>query len=162
MAWATISDTLSYTKITVDQGDVDSAQAVVELFADVTEASSDAGLISPKNLRLLKMAVAYQAAWATNQPDLYTRSDVGLMTQDGISFTSPHANSAILAPMAKRAIDRLSWRRNRSQRIRPMQPNNVNIGNLSGLGDYTVSDPWSDPTNNDASAEDNIPGWGSF
>lgn len=162
MAWATISDVLSYTKITVDQGDVDSAQAAVELFSDVTETSSDAGLISPKNLRLLKMAVAYQAAWATNQPDLYTRSDVGLLSQDGVSFTSPHANSAILAPMARRAIDRLSWRRNRSQRIRPMQPKNFNSGDMSGLGDYTISDSWSDPTNDDASLEDDIPGWGSM
>lgn len=160
MTWATVTDTLSYTKITVQESDIDSAQALIEIFADVTEASSDAGLISPKNLRLLKLAVAYQAAWATNQPDLYTRSDVGLMTQDGISFTSPHANSAILAPMAKRALDRLSWKRNRNQRIRPMRPNNVNLGTVPG--DYSISDPWSDPTNNDASLEDNIPGWGSF
>lgn len=162
MTWATTSDTLSYTGITVSQDTLDSAQAMVELFADVTEASSDDGLISTKNLRLLRLAVAYQAAWMTNQPDLFTRSDVGLMTQDGISFTSPHANSGILAPMAKRAIDRLSWRRNRSQRIRPMKPKNLNMGDLSGLGDYTISDGWSDPTNNDASAEDNTPGWGAL
>lgn len=147
MTWASPAETLSYTGITVSQDSLDSAQAMVELFADVTEASSDAGLISPKNLRLLKMAVAYQAAWMTSQPDLFTRSDVGLMTQDGISFTSPHANSSVLAPMAKRAVDRLSWRRNRSQKIRPMRPNNI------GTGD------WSDPTNDDASLEDNTLGW---
>ncbi len=147
MAWATTAETLSYTGMTVSDDTLDSAQAMSELFSDVTETSSDAGLISPKNLRLLKLAVAYQAAWMTSQPDLFTRSDVGLMTQDGISFTSPHANSSVLAPMAKRAIDRLSWRRNRNQRIRPMRPNNV------GTGD------WSDPTNDDASLEDNTLGW---
>jgi hypothetical protein len=150
MAWATIADTLSYTSITVTQDDIDSAQAMIELFADVTEASSDASLISAKNLRMLKLAVAYQAAWMTSQPDLFTRSDVGLMTQDGISFTSPHANSGILAPMAKRALDRLSWRRNRNQRIRPYLPNNVWSGD------------WSDPTNNDASLEDAQLGWESM
>lgn len=156
MPWATTAETLAYTRITVTDEELDSAQAMVELFADVTEASSDAGNISPKNLRLLKLAVAYQAAWMTSQPDLFTRSDVGLMTQDGISFTSPHANSGILAPMARRAIDRLSWRRNRNQRIRPMQPNNITTGTLE---DATYSDPYSYPTNNDASLEDNIPGW---
>lgn len=150
MAWASAAETLSYTGITVSQDTLDSAQAMIELFSDVTEASSDAGLISPKNLRLLKLAVAYQAAWMTSQPDLFTRSDVGLMTQDGISFTSPHANSGILAPMAKRAVDRLSWRRNRNQRIRPMRPNNV------GTGD------WSDPTNDNAELEDNTLGWESL
>jgi len=147
MAWATTAETLSYTGIAVGQDNIDAAQVMIEIFADVTEASSDAGNISPKNLRLLKLAVAYQAAWMTSQPDLFTRTDVGLMTQDGISFTSPHANSGVLAPMAKRAIDRLSWRRNRNQRIRPMQPNNVTTGD------------WSDPTNDDASLEDNTLGW---
>jgi hypothetical protein len=159
MAWATTAETLAYTRITVAQEEIDAAQAMIELFADVTEASSDAGNISPKNLRLLKLAVAYQAAWMTSQPDLFTRTDVGLMTQDGISFTSPHANSSILAPMAKRAIDRLSWKRNRNQRIRPMQPNNLHLGSFEG---YEVSDPWGDATNNDASIEDNIPGWESM
>lgn len=147
MAWATTAETLSYTGIAVSQDNIDAAQVMIEVFADVTEASSDAGNISPKNLRLLKLAVAYQAAWMTSQPDLYTRSDVGLMTQDGISFTSPHANSGILAPMARRALDRLSWRRNRNQRIRPMRPNNI------------MSGDWSDPTNDDASLEDNTLGW---
>ncbi len=147
MAWANTAETLSYTGITVSQDTLDSAQFMVEVFADVTEVSSDAGNISAKNLRLLKLAVAYQAAWMTAQPDLFTRSDVGLMTQDGISFTSPHANSGILAPMARRAIDRLSWRRNRSQRIRPQRPNNIYDGT------------WSDPTNDDASLEDNTLGW---
>lgn len=147
MAWASTAETFSYTGITVSQDTIDSAQAMIELFADVTIASSNLGSISPKNLRLLKLAVAYQAAWMTSQPDLFTRSDVGLMTQDGISFTSPHANSGILAPMARRALDRLSWRRNRNQRIRPYRPNNVWNGDFS------------DPTNNDASLEDNTLGW---
>jgi hypothetical protein len=147
VTWASVAETLSYTSITVSSTTLDSAQAMVELFADVTEASSDEDLISAKNLRLLKLAVAYQAAWMTSQPDLFTRSDVGLMTQDGISFTSPHANSNVLSPMAKRAIDRLSWRRNRTQRIRPMQPKNINDADFS------------DPTNNDASLEDNTLGW---
>lgn len=157
MAWATTAETLSYTGIAVSQDNIDAAQAMIELFADVTEASSIAGNISAKNLRLLKLAVAYQAAWMTSQPDLFTRTDVGLMTQDGISFTSPHANSDVLAPMAKRAIDRLSWRRNRNQRIRPMQPKNFHLGSLEGA---SYSDPYSFPTNDNAEAEDNIPGWG--
>lgn len=156
MAWATTAETLAYTSISVSQDNIDAAQAMIELFADVTEASSDAGNISPKNLRLLKLAVAYQAAWMTSQPDLFTRSDVGLMTQDGISFTSPHANSGLLAPMAKRAVDRLSWKRNRNQRIRPMLPNNFRAGTLEGA---EYDDPYSFPTNDNAEIEDNIPGW---
>lgn len=116
MAWATVGETLTYTKITVDQGDVDSAQFMIEIFADVTE-DADAN-ISSKNLRLLKMAVAYQAAWISDHPDIFTHVDVSTMLQDGIQFTNAHANAGVLAPMAKRAIDRLSWRRNRSIRVK--------------------------------------------
>ena len=114
MAWATVAETLTYTKLTVTSADIDAAQFMVELFADVTEDAT----ISTKNLRLLKMAVAYQAAWISDHPDIFTHVDVSTMLQDGIQFTNAHANAGVLAPMAKRAIDRLSWKRNRSIRVK--------------------------------------------
>lgn len=126
MSWATVAETLTYTGITVGQDNIDAAQAMVELFADVTEDSNDN--ISSKNLRLLKMAVAYQAAWMTDHPDVFTNVDVSTMLQDGLQFTNAHANAGILAPMAKRAIDRLSWRRNRSIRIRQKKRNTNSFG----------------------------------
>jgi len=116
MAWATVGETLTYTKITVEEADVEAAQFMVEIFADVTE-DADAN-ISTKNLRLLKMAVAYQAAWISDHPDIFTHVDVSTMLQDGIQFTNAHANAGVLAPMAKRAIDRLSWKRNRSIKVK--------------------------------------------
>lgn len=116
MAWATVGETLTYTKLTVDEADVEAAQFMVEIFADVTEDAN--ANISSKNLRLLKMAVAYQAAWISDHPDIFTHVDVSTMLQDGVQFTNAHANAGVLAPMAKRAIDRLSWKRNRSVRIK--------------------------------------------
>lgn len=139
MSWATVAETLTYTGITVGQDNIDAAQAMVELFADVTEDSNDN--ISSKNLRLLKMAVAYQAAWMTDHPDVFTNVDVSTMLQDGLQFTNAHANAGILAPMAKRAIDRLSWRRNRSIRIRQRKRN---LSRFSGLGGTTGSSPLQD------------------
>lgn len=117
MAWATEAETLTYTGISVSSANVEAAQAIIELFADVTEDSNDN--LSSKNLRLLKMAVAYQAAWMSDHPDVFTHIDVRGMLQDGIQFTNLHANSGVLAPLAKRSLDRLSWKRNRSIRIRP-------------------------------------------
>lgn len=116
MSWASIAETLTYTRITVLQADIDAAQAMVELFADVTPDSDTR--IHSKNLRLLKMAVAYQAAWISDHPDIFTHVDVSTMLQDGVQFTNLHANSGVLAPMAKRAIDRLSWKRNRNIKVR--------------------------------------------
>lgn len=133
MAWATVGETLTYTKITVDQADIESAQFMVEIFSDVTE-DADAN-ISTKNLRLLKMAVAYQAAWISDHPDIFTHVDVSTMLQDGIQFTNAHANAGVLAPMAKRAIDRLSWKRNRSIKIkRSKRQTQKGIGRIGYLG----------------------------
>ena len=118
MAWATTSEVLAITRITVTDDDIAAAQFLIEMFADTTEESSNAGLISTKNLRLLKLAVAYQAAWMTQHPDAYVTLDVRSVTTDGMSWTVDNPQSGVLAPLAKMAIARLSWKRNRSIYIR--------------------------------------------
>lgn len=117
MPWATTSDVLTYTGLNVTAAQVDQAQAVIEVFADTTTDASDAGNISPKNLRLLKQAVAYQTAWITQHPDAFTNVDLANFNQDQVSGTLAHANALILAPLAKRCVDRLSWKRIRPLRI---------------------------------------------
>lgn len=108
-AWATAANVLDLTAITVTDAEVLRAQAIIELFANTTTESSDAGLISSRNLRLLQRAVAFQAAWMTEHPDVYTNVDVTSFSQDGQSASQAHANAALLAPLAKRHLDRLSW-----------------------------------------------------
>jgi len=120
MSWATVQDVATYTGATATDPQIAQAQAMVELFADTTEDASDAGLISTKNLRLLRMAVSYQAAWMQVHPDLFTHHDAQSVQQDSVAYTPPHANASLLAPLAKRCIDRLSWRRTRSLRVGPM------------------------------------------
>lgn len=116
-AWATIPETLAYTRINVEQEDLDSAQMMIELFADVVYGQT--ANINTKNMRLLKMAVAYQAAWMTQHPDLFTHTDIQSINQDGIFYVHQHENSYLLAPMARRAIKRLSWNRTKNIRVRP-------------------------------------------
>ncbi len=115
MAWATTAEAFTYTGIPVTTAQIEQAQFIVELFSDVTEDAT----VSSKNQRFLKMAVAYQAAFITEHPDLFTHVDVSTMLQDGLQFTRGHENAFLLAPMARRAINRLSWRRNRSLKVRP-------------------------------------------
>jgi hypothetical protein len=121
--WASPSETLAYTRISVSQDNLDAAQAMIELFADVvynqTVDASGGALIGAKNLRLLKMATAYQAAWMTEHPDLFTHTDIQSINQDGIFYVHQHENSYLIAPMARRALRRLSWMRQRNIRIRP-------------------------------------------
>lgn len=124
--WATTADVTNITGATVTDIDIVKAQFIIELFSDVSPDSSfeastpsqPTGMVSQKNLRYLKFAVAYQVTWMQEHPDVFTNVDVTTMSEDGLSLTQAHANAAILAPLAKRSIDRLTWRRpNRSLRI---------------------------------------------
>jgi hypothetical protein len=120
MAWVTPEEALGITPgVAVSQELIDAAQIIVEIFADTTEEASDNGLISSTNLRYLKYAVAYQAAWMTAHPDAFTGSDFESFQSDGLQATRGSENDNLLAPMAKRCIKRLSWKRNRSLYLNP-------------------------------------------
>lgn len=140
MAWATTIDVTTYTGLTATAAQVEQAQALVEIFADTTTDASEAGNISPKNLRLLKLAVAYQTAWITQHPDAFTNIDLTQVQQDGVVATMQHNNALVLAPMAKRCIDRLSWRRTRSLRIGRMASAGSGIPRRMNLTNAVLDD----------------------
>jgi len=138
--WATPADVLDKTGVDVSLQDVKIAQEIVSLFAETTTAASDAGLIASRNLRLLNRAVCWQAAWMPEHPDVFTNVDVTSFSQDGMSAQQAHANAHLLAPLAKRCIDRLSWM---LQPIRAYKPTQVftDTGNRdSAVHDDAV--PW--------------------
>lgn len=117
MSWCTSIDVLNMTGIAVSQDNIDAAQFIIEMLADTTEDSG--AFISSRNLRLLKLAVAYQSAWQTEHPDVFTTLDVRSVTTDGMSWTVDNPQAGVVAPLARMAISRLSWKRNRSIYIRP-------------------------------------------
>lgn len=106
-AWADPDDVLLWTKETVTDDDCLRAQDVVELFAGTTFLATDN--ISPGNLRRLNRAVAYQAGWMSEHPDLYTHTDADSVSSDGATVTKAHENADLLAPFARRHISRLTW-----------------------------------------------------
>jgi len=108
--WATPADVDGLTGETVSVADIRKAQPFIELFAGTTTDSSDNGWISTYNMRQLQRATAYQTVWMLSRPDLFTHTDVQGVSQDGVSAQYSHVNAALLAPLAKRYIDRLSWK----------------------------------------------------
>lgn len=112
MPWATEAETLTLTGVSVDAGQLAQAQGVVELFAGITEANSTD--LSASNDRMLRAAVAYQAAWTASQVDVTGRMEVSSVNQDGVSVTPGNGVDLVLAPLAKRALARLSWHRTRA------------------------------------------------
>lgn len=114
MAWATPAETLSLTGVSAGVDQIAQAQGVIEVLSGFTLSTPS---ITGRNARLLKSAVAYQAAWMVGQVDVTTRTDVSQSSQDGASFTLAHPDALILAPLARRCLDRLMTRRARSARV---------------------------------------------
>jgi hypothetical protein len=135
--WATIADVFDLTGETVTDVDISKAQGILFLFAETTTDAIPN--TSPKNLRLLKQATAYQTVWMAEHPDVFTNVDVTSYSQDGASNTQAHENAALLAPLARRCIKRLSWmRRPRSIRVGPALTGT--ISDFSGDRDSAVAD----------------------
>lgn len=111
MSWATADEVFTITGREATAESLAAAQVIVEIFAGTTEDASDQGLISTRNLRMLKNAVAFEAVWLDSHPDVLDAMDVEGVSQDGLNATYANANAHLLAPLANRCIERLSWKR---------------------------------------------------
>lgn len=116
MPWATIEQVQELTSTEVTDTDLVMAQGIIELYSGATEAMED---ISVRDLRLLKMAVAYQTKWMLDNPELFGRAGVSSFSQDGLSFTLGTTSSSgreattedlVLSILAKQCLRGLSWR----------------------------------------------------
>jgi hypothetical protein len=110
-AWATVADVLDVTGATVTELVLGQAQAAIDVFSGRSVAIRSR--LRPRDLHWLRLAVAYQAAWLSGQPDPFTRSDITTLAQDGASVAFGPAG-LVLAPLARRALNRCRWRGSRS------------------------------------------------
>lgn len=109
--WASTSDVTVITGAEVTDQQLAQAQGVIELLVGRTPEANPR--MRSKDLTWLKRAVAWEAAWLGSKPDLLTQSDVNSVNQDGAT-ADLKPDAQILAPLARRALKRLSWRGNRS------------------------------------------------
>jgi len=114
-AWATAQDVTDTTGVTVTDAQLAQAQASVEVFCGRTYQDTDR--LRTRDLYWLGRAVAYQAAWAAGQFGLETRLDATQIQQDQVS-TALTGDGLVLAPMATRALRRVSWMRSRTIHVR--------------------------------------------
>lgn len=111
-AWATEADVLALTGVTVTADALAHAHGVIDVFSGATEDDTDN--LSARDLRLLEMAAAYQAAWMSTQIDSTGRMEVQRLVQDGAEITPAFPDSMVLAPLARRCLAQLSWRGTRT------------------------------------------------
>ncbi len=113
--WATTADVLALTGQTVTDAQITMAQGVMDVFSGTTiEAQAQHKV---RDLRLLKMACAYQCVWQIAQIDVTSRTDVTEVEQDGAKFKPAGPDALLLAPLAARCLRQLSWKRARSVRV---------------------------------------------
>lgn len=117
--WATPTDVDEIAGVVATDAEVKLAQAVIETV--VGRTSEATARISSSDLGWLKRAVAFQTAWMQEQPDLLTRTETDTQTQDGAHQTY-RRDSHVLAPLARRALKKLSWMRSRSLQVSTRGP----------------------------------------
>lgn len=106
--WATIADVKTLTGSTVTQDDLDRALASLGVLIGLIPGVERED-ISDRDRYFLKLAACYQAAWLQDNPDLFVGKDVASASQDGESATF-RRDAHVLAPLARKAVRRLSWR----------------------------------------------------
>lgn len=144
--WASVTDVANLTGITVSASKVLQAQAVIDLHSETTINAINN--IRPKDKHRLKQAVVYQAAWMSGAPDLFTRAEITSAGHAATSFAYVDPESVTLAPLAKRALLKLTWKRTRSTRIRPARAGGYSLRQRwydweHDTGDYASSNNWT-------------------
>lgn len=109
--WATAEDVFDVTGREATPASLALAHILIELFSGATPEATETEQISARNARNLTRATAFQAVWLDSHPDAIDAIDVQGVSQDGLNATYATANAHLLAPLAQRLIDRLSWRR---------------------------------------------------
>ncbi|MDX3230626.1 hypothetical protein [Streptomyces sp. ME19-01-6] len=114
-AWATTQQVTDAMGVSVTDAQLAQAQATVEVFCNRLYADTER--IRPRDVYWLGRAVAFQAAWLKGQYDITTRLDSSQVQQDGV-VASLGEHAMVLAPMAARALRRISWMRSRTLHVR--------------------------------------------
>lgn len=144
MAWATAEEVAEITGVTPSAEVLALAHQTIEL--KVGRLSEGTAHITARDLRWLRRAVAYQAAWLPSQPDYLTRSETsGTVIQDG-AHVNVTPSGQVLAPLARRALKRLSWRGSRSVSMESTLsgtrgPYHLGIDGVVSVFDYQ-GEPW--------------------
>lgn len=116
--WTTPEQASSITKKTLTESDLEAANAILEIWVGVTPELKDR--LRPRDVRLLEKAEAFQAAWMLHKVALLERSDTDRVIQDTLQYDKGDKDMHVMAPLAKAAIQRLSWRSART--LDPLTP----------------------------------------
>lgn len=136
--WASVADITAATGVTVNASTRSIAANAIELTTGLIEGVERTD-ISDRDRYWLKLAVCYQAAWIVAQPDYLERNAIASASQDGQAATGGNPDWLVLAPLARKALKRLSWRGVRTVSTQPGRRVVVNVND----DDYEDTLDWS-------------------
>lgn len=140
--WTTAEQATAITNQSLTTGDLEAANAILEIWVGVTPDLKDR--LRPRDVRLLEKAEAFQAAWMKYKPALLERSDTDRVIQDTLQYDKGDRDMHVMAPLAKAAVQRLSWRSART--LEPLSPRQAAVIRGKFVAE-TISTPlWGDGT----------------
>ncbi|MGW6912586.1 hypothetical protein ACWGB8_01990 [Kitasatospora sp. NPDC054939] len=131
-AWTDAAAVLAITGVEATDQQILTAQSQVEILCGRTY--DDTARLRTRDQYWLGRAVAWQAVWAAQQAGLEARMDLTSSTQDGVSANLTN-DAVVLAPLAARAVNRLSWRRSRTLHVRSAFVDGTNNWGINPLAD---------------------------
>ncbi|WP_433701112.1 hypothetical protein [Nocardiopsis sp. CA-288880] len=87
--WATVEQVKQITGFEPTEAQVTQAEFLIELMSG---ADLDSTTIGTRDRKRLRSAVAYQAVFLDEHPDLLTNVDADIIRQDGVDVDFSHAN----------------------------------------------------------------------
>lgn len=105
------------TGSTLTTAQIQQGQQVLNMYSNYTPESSGFNM-NPQDLYWLRMGLAFQAVWMTQQPGLLYRSEIDSLSQDGLSTHWSDPRNLMLAPLALKSLKQISWQKSRSLRVR--------------------------------------------
>lgn len=117
--WCTVTDVLNITGVTVTVQQLFQAGAVIDVACArpyAVDGIPGVNRIGSRDLYWLNVACAWQAAWMASQIDGFSRVDA-LDISQGRSRTQLRDTALFLGVHARRALQRISWLKDRSLHI---------------------------------------------
>lgn len=127
--WAAPEDVTAVTGVT---GASDAQLAIVGFITDLyhNHSYSSSGNVGWRDARMLCQAICYEYVWLQQQFDMFIRSDI-TAEMEGRRLVTLGPDALKLAPLARLALNRLSWVGSRSLHVKspfqdglsPISPN---------------------------------------
>lgn len=141
MPLVTVAQVKTFIGVDVTEAHIAEAEADVDRIGGIDlDVAEVVDQLTPRDRKLLRWAVMYQAAWRSEQIDMHARLDVVEIsgaTSDG-SVKARDELTLQLAPLCRSNLERVSWKRPRRTRLSAARSHRP-AGPITTAADVTIN-----------------------